>query len=108
MLTATFPQVQTGMCDKPRRCRSPQHKAARRSDHTDAESGAKEHLNKPNITDEMLIKGTRVGDARDEVIHVDGARSMNSPFPNRNRPLRAAIVTTTIEMVRFFAVILRC
>jgi hypothetical protein len=56
------------MGDKPRRSSSPQHKAIRRSNNTDTESGAEEHLNKPNIADEMLIKGTRVGDARDEVI----------------------------------------
>jgi len=64
-----FPQVQSGMGDKPRRSSSPQHKATRRSDHhTDAESGAEEHLNKPNIADEVLIKGTGVGHARDEVV----------------------------------------
>jgi hypothetical protein len=63
-----FPQMQNGMGDKPRRSSSPQHKAIRRSNNTDTDSGAEEHLNKPNIADEMLIKGTRVGDARDEVI----------------------------------------
>ena len=63
-----FPQVQSGMRDKPRRCRSPQLKATRRPDYTDTESGAEKHLNKPNIADEMLIKGTRVSYARHEVI----------------------------------------
>src|SRR5688572_2249072 len=43
-----FPQVQNGMRDEPRRCSSPQLKATGRSDHTDAESCAEEHLNKPN------------------------------------------------------------
>jgi len=49
-----------------RRC--PQFRATRRSDHTDTENGAEEHLNKPNIADEVLIKGTGVGHARDEVV----------------------------------------
>ena len=63
-----FPQVQNGMRDEPRRCSSPQLKATRRSDHTDAESCAEEHLNKPDIADEVLIKGTSVGHAWDGVI----------------------------------------
>jgi hypothetical protein len=33
-------------------------------------------------------------------------KSMNSPFPNKNTPLRAASVITTVGMVRFFAMIL--
>src|SRR5712691_10905043 len=32
--------------------------------------------------------------------------SMNSPFPNRNRPLRATIINSTIEVVRFCSVII--
>ena len=56
------------MCDEPRRCSSPQLKATRRSDHTDAKSCAEEHLNNPNIADEVLVKETSVGHARDEVI----------------------------------------
>ena len=60
--------MQNGMRDKPRRRRGPQYKAARWSDHTDTESGAEEHLNKSNIADEVLIKGTGVDHARDEVI----------------------------------------
>src|SRR2546427_1004689 len=31
---------------------------------------------------------------------------MNSPFPNRNRPLSATIINTTIEVARFFSVII--
>ena len=68
MLTATSHRCKTVMRDEPRRRGSPQLKATRRSDHTDAESGAEEHLNKPNIADEVLIKGTGVGHARDEVV----------------------------------------
>jgi hypothetical protein len=60
--------VQNGMRDEPRRCSSPQLKATHRSDHTDAESYTEEHLNKPYIADEVLIKGTSVGHAWDEVI----------------------------------------
>src|SRR2546428_5352343 len=29
---------------------------------------------------------------------------MNSPFPNRNRPLRATTINTTSEVARFFSV----
>src|SRR6266566_3042694 len=33
---------------------------------------------------------------------------MNSPFPNRNRPLSATIINTTIEVARFFSVLIMC
>ncbi len=56
-------KVKNGMRDEPRRCSSPHLKANRRSNHTDAESCAEEHLNKPNIADEVLIKWTSVGHA---------------------------------------------
>ena len=63
-----LPTVKNGMRDEPQRRGGPQSDAALRPDHTDAESYAEEQLNYPNIADEVLIKETGVGHARDEFI----------------------------------------
>jgi len=40
--------VENGMRNEPQRCGSPEFKAERQSDHTDAESCAEQHLDNPD------------------------------------------------------------
>jgi hypothetical protein len=53
---------------KPQRRGGPQPDAALRSEHSDAESEAKEKLNYPDIADEVLVEETSIGHARYEFI----------------------------------------
>jgi hypothetical protein len=97
--------VENGMRDEPQGRGGPQPNAAFRSDHTDAESHVEEQLNNPNIADEVLIKKPVSTTPGTNLYHTNGATSIKSPFTDRNIPLNATIMNTTIQMARLLSVI---